>query len=127
MSLFAQDSYLQHTSHVSGHSYPTSSAYSSSAHVQQSPLKAMNTVLQSSSHLASTSHSSQVWFADSGASDHMTVDLANLFLVSPYPSNNLIHSANGEDLTVSHIGHSVIHTNASSLKLNYVLCVPCLA
>jgi hypothetical protein len=54
----------------------------------------------------------------------MTADLANLSLASPYPSTETIHTANGEGLTVSHIGHSTLHSSISPIKLHSVLCVP---
>jgi hypothetical protein len=65
-----------------------------------------------------------VWLTDSGATNHMTVDLGNLSLASPYPTNEMIHTANGEGLIVSHIGHSTITSSLSPIKLNSVLCVP---
>jgi hypothetical protein len=54
----------------------------------------------------------------------MTADLGNLSLASPYPINETIHTAKGEGLTVSHIGHSTITSSLSPIKLNFVLCVP---
>ena len=54
----------------------------------------------------------------------MTADVNNLTLASPYPIADTIHTANGEGLTVSHVGQSIINSSMSSLKLNYVLLVP---
>jgi hypothetical protein len=65
-----------------------------------------------------------VWLTDSSANNHMTANLGNLSLASPYPINEMIHTANGEGLTVSHIGHSTITSSLSPIKLNFVLCVP---
>jgi hypothetical protein len=67
---------------------------------------------------------SQVWLTDSGAINYMAADLGNLSLASPYPTNEMIHTANGEGLTVSHIGDSTINSSLSLIKLNSVLCVP---
>jgi len=65
------------------------------------------------------------WLTDSGATNHhMAADLGNLSLASPYPTNETIHTANGEGLTVSHNGHYTINSSISLVKLNYVLCVP---
>ncbi|KAM1354495.1 hypothetical protein PS2_028626 [Malus domestica] len=66
----------------------------------------------------------QVWLTDSGATNHMTADLSNLSLATPYPSTEMIETANGEGLSVSHVGSSVLQTSAHKLKLNSVLCVP---
>lgn len=54
----------------------------------------------------------------------MTVDMSNLSLASPYPTNETIQTANGEGLQVSHIGNSIIHTPAHPIKLHSVLYVP---
>jgi len=90
--------------------------------VPQSPMQVMHTVIHSASPASCSSGSSQVWLTDSGATNHMTVDLANLSLASPYPSTETIHTANGEGLTVSHIGHSTLHSSISPIKLHSVLC-----
>lgn len=87
-------------------------------------MQAMHTVIHSASPASCSSGSSQVWLTDSGATNHMTADLANLSLASPYPSTETIHTANGEGLTVSHIGHSTLHSSISPIKLHSVLCVP---
>jgi hypothetical protein len=91
---------------------------------QQPPMQAMHTGLNSASPSSCSSGPSQVWLTDSSATNHMTDDLGNLSLASPYPTNEMIHTANGEGLTVSHIGHSTITSSLSPIKLNYVLCVP---
>ncbi|KAM1803515.1 hypothetical protein ACFX12_029489 [Malus domestica] len=44
----------------------------------------------------SNSVSPQVWLTDSGATNHMTNDLSNLSLASPYPHNETVQTANGE-------------------------------
>ncbi|XP_020421638.1 uncharacterized protein LOC109949783 [Prunus persica] len=62
----------------------------------QPSLQAMHTVLNSASQSSCSSGSSPVWLTDSGATNHMTADLTNLSLASPYPTNETIHTANGE-------------------------------
>jgi len=103
---------------------PYQASSSQNREVQQSPIQAMHTVIHSASSASCSSGSSQVWLTDSGATNHMTADLANLSLASPYPSTETIHTANGEGLTVSHIGHSILHSSISPIKLHFVLCVP---
>ncbi|KAM1427865.1 hypothetical protein ACFXTO_020357 [Malus domestica] len=44
----------------------------------------------------------QISLTDSGANNHMTSDLGNLSLSTPYPSNETIQTANGEGLAISH-------------------------
>ena len=78
----------------------------------------MNTVLPSSQP------SSSVWLADSGATNHMSAELSNLSLISPYPANDKVQTANGEGLLVSHVGTSIIPTSSATIKLNSVLYVP---
>ncbi|KAM0960324.1 hypothetical protein ACFX2C_025377 [Malus domestica] len=66
----------------------------------------------------------QFWITDSGASSHMTADMSNLSLASPYPTNETIQTASGAGLSISHIGSSTLHTPLKSLQFNSVLCVP---
>ncbi|KAM2627715.1 hypothetical protein TB2_001133 [Malus domestica] len=66
----------------------------------------------------------QFWLTDSGASSHMTADMSNMSLASPYPTNETIQTASGAGLSISHIGSSTLHTPLKSLQLNSVLCVP---
>ena len=68
--------------------------------------------------------SSSVWVTDTGATNHMTADLSNLTLSTPYPANDTVHTANGEGLHVSHVGSAIIPTSPKPLHLNSVLCVP---
>ena len=83
----------------------------------------MHTGLNSASPSSCSLGPSQVWLTNSGATNHMTADLGNLSLASPYPTNEMIHTTNGEGLIVSHFGHSTITSSLSPIKLNYVLCV----
>ena len=54
----------------------------------------------------------------------MTADLNNLSLASPYPTNEVIQTANGEGLEVSHIGSTILKPAIHPLKLNSILYVP---
>ena len=98
------------------------SVHYSSPH--QQAIQAMNIVLPSSTnHLSQPSYSS-VWLANTGATNHMSADLSNLSLITPYPANDRVQTANGEGLMVSHVGTSIIPTSTTSIKLNLVLYVP---
>ena len=71
-----------------------------------------------------TPSTSQVWLTDSRATNHMTADFSTLSLAYPYPTNEVIQTANGECLEVSHIGSTVLKPFIRPIKLNYVLYVP---
>ena len=81
----------------------------------------VNTV---SNSVAPTTHPQQVWLTDSGATSHMTADLNNLSLATPYPSSEIIQTASGTGLSISHIGSSSISTPIKPLQLSSVLYVP---
>ncbi|CAL8155886.1 unnamed protein product [Prunus armeniaca] len=102
---------------------PSSSLGYSSAqshHSQQSPMQAMHTVMQPSQP-PSSQGLPQVWLTDSGATNHMTADLSTLSLATPYPTNETVQTANGEGLSVSCVGNSVIPTRVKPINLNSVL------
>ncbi|KAB2635404.1 hypothetical protein D8674_025938 [Pyrus ussuriensis x Pyrus communis] len=77
-----------------------------------------------SQHHQSSDPLQQIWLTDSGASSHMTADLSNLSLASPYPANETIQTASGAGLSISHIGSSTLPTFLKPLQLKSVLCVP---
>ncbi|KAM2192741.1 hypothetical protein ACFX1Q_028394 [Malus domestica] len=99
-SVFPQSSYVMQPPPVQYNSYqapPQHSSFTPSQfHAPQPPMQAMHTVHNSAPQSSSSSGPSQVWLTDSGATNHMTADLTNLSLASPYPSNETIHTANGE-------------------------------
>ncbi|KAF7831079.1 Retrovirus-related Pol polyprotein from transposon TNT 1-94 [Senna tora] len=64
------------------------------------------------------------WFADSGASNHLTNSSSNLQVKQPYDGEEQVHIANGSGLKISGIGFSKLLTNGSTLKLNQILHVP---
>ena len=98
----------------------------SSAHMASSQAYAPAYMNVSTSYASAMSNSvsPQVWLIYSGGTNHMTNDLTNLSLASPYPSNETVQTTNGEGLQVSHIGNSLIRPSSQSLKLNYVLYIP---
>lgn len=52
-------------------------------------MQAMHTVMQPSQTSISQCLP-QVWLTDSGATNHMTADLSNLSLATPYPTNETV-------------------------------------
>ena len=80
-------------------------------------MQAMHTMLHFAPTTSPSSGSSQVWLTDSSATNHMTADVNNLTLASPYPIVDTIHTANGEGLTVSHVGQYPMLVSLSSILL----------
>ncbi|KAJ8762229.1 hypothetical protein K2173_007385 [Erythroxylum novogranatense] len=46
----------------------------------------------------------QAWYADSGATNHITSQLGNLTITSPYSGNDFLFVGNGAKLVITHIG-----------------------
>uniref|UniRef100_A0A2N9H7S4 Uncharacterized protein n=1 Tax=Fagus sylvatica TaxID=28930 RepID=A0A2N9H7S4_FAGSY len=65
------------------------------------------------------------WYADSGATHHLTSDLANLNVrADEYHGQEQIRVGNGNTLPITHIGTTQLLSPSSSFKLNDVLHVP---
>ncbi|XXG59573.1 hypothetical protein AAC387_Pa04g1633 [Persea americana] len=66
----------------------------------------------------------QNWYADSGATNHITNDLGNLSVHNDYISKDKVSVGNGQGLPISSIGSSVVHTKFGLFKLNHILHIP---
>ena len=64
------------------------------------------------------------WLLDSGASHHVTSNLSNLSLHSPYQGSDDIMIGNGLALPITHTGSTTISTSSRTFTLQNVLCVP---
>ena len=64
------------------------------------------------------------WLLDSGATHHITSDLANLSLHHPYTGGEDVTIADGSGLSISHTGSTLLSTPSRSLALKDVLYVP---
>ncbi|KAF7838239.1 Retrovirus-related Pol polyprotein from transposon TNT 1-94 [Senna tora] len=64
------------------------------------------------------------WFADSGATNHLTNDVSNLQVKQAYDGGEQVHIANGSGLDIIHIGNSELFSKSKTLKLNQILHVP---
>jgi hypothetical protein len=64
------------------------------------------------------------WYADSGATDHITGVLEKLTTRDKYLGNDQVHTASGPGMKIDQVGHYVIHTPSHDLSLNNVLYVP---
>lgn len=71
-----------------------------------------------------TQNPSNMWYTDSGASSHITSDLANLSLSSEYHGDDQVAVGNGAGLIISHIGSSQLHAHNSQFNLNDILFCP---
>jgi len=64
------------------------------------------------------------WLLDSGASHHVTADLNNLSLHTPYTGHDDVMLGDGTNLPISHTGSVSLPTSNSSFHLQDVFCVP---
>jgi histone deacetylase 1/2 len=64
------------------------------------------------------------WYADTGATDHLTNDLDKLTVREPYNGNDQVHTANGAGMRIHHVGQGILPTPSHNLRLNDVLHVP---
>jgi hypothetical protein len=64
------------------------------------------------------------WYADLGATDHVTGELDKLTVKDNYNGSDHIYTANRSGMYIKHIGQSIIRTPYCDLKQNNVLHVP---
>ncbi|KAB2606067.1 hypothetical protein D8674_005784 [Pyrus ussuriensis x Pyrus communis] len=98
------------TIHTSDFSYPVPPA-----------VQAMN--VQSSPSYSNAAN----WIVDTGASHHMTSDLASLHQVSSFEGSENIKIGNGQGLPIKNTGSAIIKTHSHSIIMKNVLHVPSLA
>lgn len=72
----------------------------------------------------SPSAEDDTWIVDSGANHHITGDLSQLQLSSPYQGDDEVVVGNGSGLLITHTGHSSFFAPHSNLKLTNVLHCP---
>ncbi|KAL4296987.1 hypothetical protein GQ457_12G011000 [Hibiscus cannabinus] len=63
-------------------------------------------------------------FPDSGATHHVTSNVASLQNKAPYAGKGKVHLVDGTSLEINHIGTSIINSTTRSLYLDQVLYVP---
>ncbi|KAL5722651.1 hypothetical protein ACHQM5_006144 [Ranunculus cassubicifolius] len=64
------------------------------------------------------------WIPDSGATHHLTADLNNLQLQSPYTGPDTIRVGNGNNLSISHTGRSTFQVGTRHYVMNNLFHVP---
>ncbi|KAL5767263.1 hypothetical protein ACOSQ2_014046 [Xanthoceras sorbifolium] len=68
-----------------------------------------------------------VWYVDGGATNHITSDIGNMFIISEFRGQDKLTVDNGVALDIAHVGSSIICSNTSPqmpLYLNNILHVP---
>ena len=75
-------------------------------------------------YTASSTTSTPSWLLDSGASHHVTSDLTNLSMHTPYNGSDDIMIGDGSGLPITHICSTYLATSKNNFHLNNVLCVP---
>jgi hypothetical protein len=64
------------------------------------------------------------WYSNTSATNHITSDLSKLSTQEKYTGHDHVHTADGNGMQISHIGHSMLRTSHSSFHLKYILHVP---
>jgi len=66
-------------------------------------------------------HEDDLWYANSGANNHITNDVANLSLLEPYGGEESVAIGNDSGLPIQNIGSLILHTPLPPFNLNRVL------
>jgi hypothetical protein len=64
------------------------------------------------------------WYADTGATDHITNDLEKMAMKEEYQGTDQVAVANGQGMYICHISQSKFHTTSRTLILKDILHVP---
>jgi histone deacetylase 1/2 len=64
------------------------------------------------------------WYADTGATDHISAELDKMVIRDRYTGGEQIQTANGLGMDIAHVGRLICHTPQHNLFLNNVLHVP---
>jgi hypothetical protein len=64
------------------------------------------------------------WYANTGATYHITGELEKLAMRSKYQGGDQIHMVSGAGMYISYIGHNTIHTPYCPIHLNSIIYVP---
>jgi hypothetical protein len=63
------------------------------------------------------------WYANSGATDHITSNLDKLSIRDKYAGNDKVHTVNDSGMEIQHMGNSTLHTPSHDLILKNILHV----
>ncbi|KAB2628692.1 hypothetical protein D8674_033487 [Pyrus ussuriensis x Pyrus communis] len=70
------------------------------------------------------SKTSPPWLIDSGATSHITNDIAALHSPVPYSGEEKVYIGDGQGMSIHHSGTSLLKTPSATFRLNNVLHVP---
>uniref|UniRef100_A0A2N9IFR0 Integrase catalytic domain-containing protein n=1 Tax=Fagus sylvatica TaxID=28930 RepID=A0A2N9IFR0_FAGSY len=74
--------------------------------------------------MASTSNGAQggdTWLTDTGATDHLTANMNNLQVQTPYKGTDQVAVGNGQSIPINNIGHGQLNTSFYKFRLNNLL------
>ena len=63
------------------------------------------------------------WYANTGATNHITGELDKLTIRDKCHGPDQIHSASGSGMEITHVGHSIVKTPMKNLHLKQILHV----
>ena len=72
----------------------------------------------------SCSNPNQNWFTDTGAFDHITLDLSQFSIHQQSTAGETVTMGNGQELPVTHIGNGNLLAPFHNFNLNNILGVP---
>ncbi|KAM1271767.1 hypothetical protein ACFX2I_032646 [Malus domestica] len=61
------------------------------------------------------------WLLDSGATSHITNDIANISSPTPYTGEDKVYVGDGKGHSIHHIGSSSLHSSNAKFKLSNVV------
>jgi hypothetical protein len=64
------------------------------------------------------------WCYDTGATDHITGELDKLTMKEKYQGHEQDHTANGQGMNISHVGHTIVNSPSKTLHLKNILHIP---
>ncbi|XP_073360779.1 uncharacterized protein [Aegilops tauschii subsp. strangulata] len=64
------------------------------------------------------------WYADTGATNHITGELDKLTIRDKYRGGDQVHTASGSGMDITHVGSSIVKTPNKFFHLNRILHVP---
>ena len=79
---------------------------------------------QSTTHLVVGNGSTSTWFSDTSANQQFAPDLATLTESSPYLVNDHLYVGDGNDISISNIGYTMLRSPKHTFTLSNVLRVP---
>jgi hypothetical protein len=64
------------------------------------------------------------WFPDTGANQHVTLDIAGMTHANPYLGNDQLYVGDGKRLIISNTSHKIMHTPKRTFTVSNIVHVP---